>query len=69
MTLNCLSSGCPNKMPQTGGLDVYFSQLWRLGSPDVVLGEGLLPGLQVAASLCAHRVERESELWSLFPFL
>ena len=36
-------------------------------SANLVLGENLFPGLQVATFLlCLHMVQREKELWSLF---
>ena len=53
--------GFYNKIPQIGCLqttEIYFSQLWRLGSPrsrcwqiDSVSGEGPLPDSQTAVFL------------------
>lgn len=62
---SCLSLGCCNEDYSLGDLNIYFSQLWRLGSPvkvpaGLVSGESPLPGVQKAAFLlCLHMVERD----------
>ena len=72
-----VTSGCYNKVPQTGWLinnRIYFSQSGggksRIKAPaDVMYGEGLLPGLEMAFLLLyPHMVERGREL-SGFSFI